>query len=173
MLSEYWEVADAIDCEHAEDFEQLREAALRILERMALEEKDIVMISGPITTGGYGFEKNMKVFSRAIRLLIEDGRRGGFLVFDQLPFQGAMSRIMKGKKLDAIDFKINEYPMTIIDDFYAYIIRAGRIRRMYSLPYSDESVGSLRERGLCLLASVKLVDYPRDLYRAVIGELIA
>lgn len=84
----------------AVSFQHLVEIAIGVLQFLHLKHgTEIIQICGPMTTGGLGQqEANMQVFGLAVRRAKENG----LAVFNQIPFQDAVTRIVnkqqQGKK---------------------------------------------------------------------------
>lgn len=134
----------------AADYHQLSEIALIVLREMATHGRPIVMISGPMSTGGLGsFKANMKNFRKAV----EQAKRRGVFVFDQMPFQDAMiriSRFVEGAK----------YDKNILHVFYRTLLRSGLVNEVLFLEDWSSSKGARFERKECLAVGVPVEKYP-------------
>lgn len=92
----------------------------------------IGQVCGPISTGGAGsIEENLKRFEVAIARL----QNTGLNIFDQMPFEKPMHRIISQK----IDGK---YDKSILDDFYLPIFESGMVKKLYFLPDWESSTGA-------------------------------
>ena len=64
----YWTVAEIMELERVNEFNELAQIGLIVLDRMSKEGKTIVQICGPMSTGGLGsLKKNMDYFQYAVR----------------------------------------------------------------------------------------------------------
>jgi hypothetical protein len=131
----------------AKTFTELVDVGLIILNRM---NQPIVQVCGPISTGGTGSAKeNLKLFSVAINFL----NKNGLNVFNQLPFERAFDRIMKG-------YKIIGYDTPILEEFYKPIFKSGKIKRIYLLPRWEKSVGARWEYNCAKKLGIKISKIP-------------
>ncbi len=141
--NDHWLQEEHDETLRCDTFKQLAGVGIRILGEFKLKSggKKVVMLSGPMTTGGLGtFEANMHVFGHCVDIARENGLR----VFNQLPFQTAMIRILNLPKNPT--FTTSEiYPQTILDDFYWPLMQSGGIDCMYFLPTWETSNGATQE----------------------------
>ena len=117
----------------SKNYSQLLDIALEILEEIKDDNgpRPVAMVFGPISTGGKGSRaENLKIFSRAIDRL----RKGGSLVFSQMPFENDMLRIFKS------DPKLQG--MVLLEEFYLPIFSSGAIELMCFLPSWKSSIGA-------------------------------
>lgn len=130
MSQKYWEQEDHIALEKASSYIELFRLAEKILKRMPAP---IGEVCGPISTGGAGsVDKNMEKFKAAIKELQEKGLN----IFDQMPFEIPIHKILKTKNLG------DKYDNSILEDFYLPIFESGMVKRLYFLPDWESSVGA-------------------------------
>jgi putative component of membrane protein insertase Oxa1/YidC/SpoIIIJ protein YidD len=154
----------------AETYTALADAAIRVLRKMRglySQQKTIVQVCGPMSTGGLGsVQENMTVFTAAIRQLDEARYHTvGEVVFDQIPCQDAIVRIMRAHPIPG-----GGYDERILTHFYAPLFRAGVIKRCYFLPGWESSHGASWERGIVSKHGIEICDYPDDLYERVLQQ---
>lgn len=124
-MHNHWTEEEHNALEVAESMDALADIALTILSRMKEHNKSIIQVCGPMTTGGFGkMVHNMELFEH----VVANAEKDGYFVFNQLPFQDAMIRI--------IDFKENfsVYPMEILDVFYGKIFHSGYLSGVLFMP---------------------------------------
>ncbi len=138
--------------DNAETFEELAKIAIEVLREMSEKEnKPIVEICGPISTGGLGNTKdNLERFDKAIKTACEKG----MCVFTQLPFENAIGKIMY--KYPVTD----GYHMDILDIFYRTIFSSGLINKALFLPDWESSKGARWERDLVTELGLEILEYP-------------
>src|SRR3712207_5793403 len=113
MYHDHWTAADRASCDRCGSLRELADVAIGMLQRLQAQYpgKVIHQLCGPMTTGGLGsLDLNMLVFQRAIDV----ARQNGLVVFNQLPFQKAMMRLVD------CSGRIG-YPHALIDDFYYHV----------------------------------------------------
>ncbi len=149
-MSRFWTGAEKKRLEQADTLSELADIALVILGRMAEEKRKIVQICGPMTTGGFGnLDDNMKLFQYAIDVASDRGLH----VFNQLPFQDAMKRIVQW-------FPNQPYCQAILDNFYRPIFGSGYVQRTLFLPNWKTSHGASWEYGLVTELGLVVQEYP-------------
>jgi len=152
-LPQFWTRFDLEQARTAVDFEDLGQVAIRVLSRM---EKNglIVQICGPITTGGLGSHKlNLARFQIAIETLKADG----YNVFDQMPFQSFMIKLLK----------LGHSGRALLEDFYGSIFASSLIKFLFFLPLWETSIGAKWERQRVLMYRLPFADYPIGLLAMV------
>ncbi len=113
----------------ASSHKDLFKIAEDILRRMP---SPIGQVCGPISTGGAGsIEKNLKRFEIAIA----DLQNKGLNIFDQMPFENPMHRIISQKS-------DGKYDNSILNDFYLPIFESGMVKKLYFLPDWESSTGA-------------------------------
>ena len=146
----YWTQIEFEALEQVENFEQMADIALIILKRMNLYNPEIIEICGPMSTGGTGsLEANMAVFQYAVIKADQEG----LMVFDQVPFQNAIVRIMNQRG----DTK---YCEDILEIFYRRIFESGYIYKGLFLPGWESSKGARWERNLLQELHIHIDEYP-------------
>ncbi len=156
-IQPYWTQREVGLLDTVTTFEELVDIALIILRRMEEDNKPIVQICGPMSTGGLGnLEANMKVF----QLAILEARKRGCAVFDQVLFQEAMIRIA--------DWKPHKpYCQDILDVFYRGIFHSRMVKHTLFLPGWKTSRGSVWERKMLTLLSIPTEEYPEEWWECV------
>ncbi len=144
---------DKSKIDSAQTFEELSIVALDVLKKMNESGEPIVEICGPISTGGLGsLEKNLERIKRAI----ETANKNGLQVFDLIPFESAISRLMiKYPKTDG-------YCLPILDVFYRKIFESGYISRALFLPDWQSSRGATWERNITKSLNIKIEEYREE-----------
>jgi len=125
----FWQPDHYQQLELCRTYEEMADLALTILDKMP---QPVGMISGPISTGGFGMKNNLRIFSRAIEKISEK-----FTIFDQLPFEPKMCEIIVQKN--------KKYDRNLLERFYLPILRSGRIKILFFLPNWWQSKGSFWE----------------------------
>ncbi|HLP86918.1 MAG TPA: DUF4406 domain-containing protein [Candidatus Paceibacterota bacterium] len=129
ITKKYFNKEDWQDLEKAQSVKELYIVANRIINRIP---EPRIQVCGPISTGGKGsIEKNMEVFNEKIKELQEKG----FNVFDQMPFEDPMHRIILNSKKE-------EYMESILTDFYLPIFESRYVSELHFLPDWQSSRGA-------------------------------
>lgn len=119
-------------CHSAQSFAQLAEIALEVIGAMP---RPIGQVCGPISTGGRGtIEANLQAFREAINWLT--GR--GEIVFDQMPFESHIFRIIDG----GYNTRVNNQ---LLNDFYGPIFTSGMVTTFFFIPGWESSHGATWE----------------------------
>ncbi len=145
ITKKYFKEEDWIDLNDATNITSVYKIAERILDRMP---DNLVQVCGPITTGGRGsVEANLEVFNDKIKEL----QNSGLNVFDQMPFEDPMHRIM-------LDFQKtkNEYMNSILDDFYLPLFETRKIKELHFLPDWQSSKGACWEHDMAIKLGIKI-----------------
>lgn len=145
ITKKYFKDEDWEDLNKASNIANVYEVALRVLSRMP---ENLSQVCGPITTGGKGsIEDNLEEFNNRIKELQESGVD----VFDQMPFEEPMHRIM-------LDFQKtkNEYMNSILDDFYLPLFKTNKIKQLYFIPGWKSSKGSCWEHDTANKLGIKI-----------------
>lgn len=144
VTKKYWEDKDWSDLDKSESVKDLYVIASRILERMP---KNLSQVCGPISTGGKGnIVDNLLEFNKKIIKLQEEGLD----VFDQMPFEDPMHRMM-------LNFSKEEYMHNILTDFYLPIFESGKITELYFLPEWESSHGANWEHEQAKRLEIKII----------------
>ncbi len=146
-----------LDCiKKATSYGELLTVAMGVLWKMSVTNplKPIVMLCGPISTGGAGSrKKNLEIFSEAIRR----AKAGGLYVFSQMPFEDDMDRIYKS------DLKLQG--SRLLEEFYLPMFQSGHIQTLMFLPGWQKSVGARWEHHTALTLDIPRV-YLAEFYTA-------
>lgn len=136
----------------AETFEELADIAIEVLQKMSeIENKPIVEICGPISTGGLGNRKNnLERFDNAIKIACDKG----MCVFTQLPFEKTIEKIVY--KYPVTD----GYHLDILEIFYRKIFSSGFINKALFLPDWESSKGARWERDLVTELGLEILEFP-------------
>jgi hypothetical protein len=129
LTRQYWpeEVIREVEC--ATTMSDLTKIAKSIIEKM---RTPIVQVCGPISSGGKGnVTDNLFTFSKAIAQLQTEGHS----VFDQMPFEKNLHRIIKGMIYE-------DAQHAILHEFYEPIFDTGKIKTLYFLPDWKSSNGA-------------------------------
>ncbi len=145
-----WTHSDFKKLELASQFGDLVPIALDILERF---EEPVVIVSGPISTGGFGTrDKNLAAFTAAIKHLQLQGRS----VFDQTPFEVPLFRMA----MEWVSLNRTGYCMPILNDFYGPVFRSGRIHTVAFMRGWESSFGAQWERRVAGDIPLAIEDLP-------------
>ncbi len=151
-------------CNEARSFAELAGFATIELSKFP-EQAEIVC--GPITTGGQGsIEKNLEVFTGAIKGLIRQGRP----VFNQMPYETALFRLRaEHDERSGRDPNDKTYNTVVLDEFYLPLFMTRQFSRAWFLPGWRSSQGARWERQT--LSSLYVVNY--DLSEDHLANLLA
>ncbi len=158
---DHWTPEDHRDVELSATMAHLAVPGIRMLRKLRQESPSgkVYLLSGPMTTGGFGnFEQNMMLFEHAIEI----ARENGMCVFNQLPFQTGMIRLIG--KPDNIMFDGNglPYPQNILDDFYWPLFECGELTDLLLFPTWTGSNGSTQEFTKALDLGISIEEYDPD-----------
>lgn len=144
-MNHYLTERDLRSLKRAKTFEDLLKIAFRALRRMP---QPIGMVSGPISeTGGLmSVEKNIDLFSRTIRQLVDKGLD----IFDQMPFEEHMWRIMGNKRY----YQGHDH---LLRAFYKPIFESGLIAAVHFIKGWETSFGAKWEHDLAKKLGIKIV----------------
>lgn len=120
-MSQYYEPEDYERMKDATTFEEMLQITFGIIERMP---DRIIMVSGPITTGGLGSrDANIARFKETIAALENEG----LAVFDQMPMEQHFWRIME----DTSYYRPNEDHL--LEAFYGQLFASGLIHTLFMM----------------------------------------
>ena len=123
--------------------QDLLAVARAVLDRMP---DPVVLISGPISTGGRGsIEENLRAFSDAIRLVHLSGKT----VFNQLPFEDKFIEL--SRKSTAAYFT------PILDDFFLPILKSGKIKQIIFMKDWQSSTGARWEHAMAVELGIERI----------------
>lgn len=131
--------------EPTEILSELAKGAIKRLEQMP---QPVVRVSGPITSGGFGYEENLRRFIKAQQLL----RERGFTVFDYFE-DNDDENVIKELKLVG-----NE----VMDYYHHPILRTGLITAVYMMPRWEESGGARAEHEHFVSNNLKVELIPEE-----------
>ena len=107
-------------------------------------DKEIYMVSGPISTGGKGsIKENLLFFDKAIT----DLRERGFFIFTQVPFEESL-HLIKNNRIELIKFQ--RYDWDLLEECYLPLIQSKALKGMIFLPDYESSIGARWEYDKCL-----------------------
>ena len=142
-MHKFWTKDDVLRIKTAATFEELCVVAFEIIKRMP---RPVGMVSGPITSGGEGsIKKNIAVFSKTIQSLSPKGKS----IFNQLPFEGSMRRIIKTPY-----YKGNNH---LLETFYLPLFKSKSIKIVYFMSTWKTSYGARWEHDQALALKMKIV----------------
>jgi hypothetical protein len=115
----------------------------------------VSQLCGPMSTGGLGSRvENLSLFSQAIKV----AREHGLLVFNQLPFQGALHQL-------TAHLLAEEKAVSILEGFWRPLFEAQIIKTAYFLPAWETSRGALWERELVTaLPRIQIKEFSKKWY---------
>lgn len=128
--------------DHRAVFAELAKTAIEDLKKLP---QPVVRLSGPLTTGGFGYEENMKRFARAEIAL----RERGYTVFSYEPYEKTIYEIYE----PSMHLDLMEY-------FHKPILESGLMTELFSLPGSEASKGATYERELAERVGIKVTAFP-------------
>lgn len=147
----HWTSEELASLDRVSNFHQLADVAIGVLSRMrSCTKEPIVQICGPMTTGGLGrLDWNMAFFEHALKVAL----KRGLVVFNQIPCQRAIGRIVKL-------YPVRAYCQEILDIFYRKVFESGHVGRTLFLPAWRSSHGASWERDLMTSLTIVAEDYP-------------
>ena len=141
-MRQYWTEEDGKKVEVATTFEELRDVALKIVSRIPAP---VGQVCGPISTGGAGSVKeNLRLFQLTIDTLISDG----LFIFDQLPFEEHIHRI--------IHTPYYKGGNQLLEAFYLPIFKSGIVRTLYFMADWRTSLGATWEHEQAKRLKIKI-----------------
>ncbi len=142
----YWTPVEKALLTKASNFKELHEIARRIILRMPAPRGQVC---GPISTGGKGsIKENLKEFEKAISYLEEQGQ----IVFNQLPFEDPMDRILRVGQGTPTD--------TLLNEFYLPIFEARLVSTLFFLDNWQTSAGATWEHEQARRLKLEIVYLP-------------
>jgi hypothetical protein len=147
---QFWTEVEHHNIKLAQTFSELVPVALAVLERMP---KPIAQVCGPISTGGLGsIEKNLAVFDTTIDHLMQQG----VVVFDQMPFEEHIFRIVENK------WGTRQNNM-LLEEFYRPIFVSRHVSRLYFIHDWQSSEGANWEHALGQRLGIEIMYLERSL----------
>lgn len=128
-MDEYYRTSqDFSNVEKAKDLAEVLNVALDILYRMP---EPIVLVAGPISTGGKGsISENITELQKTIDFV----RKSGQTVFNQIMFEGRFGELAIKSRM--------AYFQPVLDEVYLPIFKSGKISRIYFSLGWETSTGS-------------------------------
>lgn len=149
---QYWTHDDEAALPAARSFTELAVVALRVVARMP---KPIAQVCGPISTGGLGnIAKNFGVFDATIGHLIQQG----ITVFDQIPFEEHIFRIIENRWGTRQNNQL-------LEEFYLPIFSSGHVARLYFIHGWDTSTGAVWEHQQAQQRGLEIIYLEPDIVR--------
>lgn len=154
-MNKYWTVADKENLSRAISVAELAPIAIGVIKRMP---KPVGMVSGPITTGGFGsVEKNLEIFAGVIAEL----QRDGLTVFSQLPFESFFVQVWR-------EWRGEGYCMEILEKFYQPVFESGEIGFVHFIPGWEASFGARFEHEQCRRLRIQTLPVPPQIVSALL-----
>lgn len=142
----YWKKGDFKKVEAAKSLSELVDIGMAILGRMP---QPVILVSGPITTGGRGSIKdNLRVFAEAIRSVKNSGKT----VFNQLPFENKIAELA--------EMSPSAYFTEVLEDFFLPILKSGKIAAIHFMPGWQTSTGAKWEYDMAAKLGIERVLIP-------------
>jgi len=133
-IPKYWTEEVRAAADKAQDFQQLAQVALELAARLG---RGIIIVCGPVSTGGRGsIPENLRVLNDAVHSFIENGE----LVFDQTPFEDVIKRLRAELK--------DQNGLRTLEEFYHPLISSDYVTEMRFLPDWQSSEGAKWEHRL-------------------------
>jgi hypothetical protein len=168
VLMKDWTVEDTQYLEEAQTFSDLGNIGLKIINRMAqplgtvylpgiegeIRHRPVELVSGPISSGGTGkLEKNSEIMQATILKLKQKGRN----VFNQMPFESAMQRIMKYERE-----RYQDHADDLLNGAYLPLLSSGFIKRIHFIHGWITSYGATWEYLKAREFGIKRVRLPKS-----------
>lgn len=128
--------------------EILSELAKGAIDRLRQLPQPVVRVSGPITTGGFGYDENLRRFVKAQQIL----REKGFTVFDYFEDNEDES-VIKDLSLTGDE---------VMSHYHQPILKTGLITAVYMMPRWEESGGAKAEYEHFVSNNLKIEYIPEE-----------
>lgn len=129
--------------------EILRELARKEIEILKNAQQPLVRVAGPWTTGGFGYEENIRRFDKAEKAL----RKRGYTIVDYFTSEETIKKLRDE----------NVSPNLIMDEYHKPILESGYIQKAFFMPRSDESAGATWERNFIRdHTNIEILEVPED-----------
>lgn len=134
------------------------EEVVEILRRLAQEDiarleklpQPIIRVIGPWTTGGFGYEENIKRFAKAETVLKEKG----YTIVDYFESEKTIKQLREDGVLD---------PNVTMIEYHNPILESGYIKKAFVMPRSNESAGATHEINFIREhTNIELEDIPEE-----------
>lgn len=140
---------DLQDIENASSFRDLVPIALRVLKRL---EQPVVMVCGPISTGGAGsIEKNLTRLHTVTDCLYKQGK----IIFSQLPLQNKIFKLKKEPWYQG--------PLQLLEELYLPLFESGLIVCIYFLFDWRTSFGATWEHGQAERLNIQIIEIEKNI----------
>lgn len=159
-LPKHWTEQHIIELENAKNFARVAEIAISVLEMMP---SPIFEVCGPISTGAYGYENNLKIFEGCILKLDSFG----FSVFNLIPLRLSFDRLIN----EWINSGNNEYCKPILEIVYRNIFESTLVECAFFLPNWQTSFGARWERKTLSSLKIPILEYPIGWHSSVLKDL--
>lgn len=144
----FWTPERLVRVADARTFEELHQVAAEILP---LHAQPLGMLCGPISSGGEGsVEENLAIFEVAIM----DLWSRGFHLFNQLPFEPSMHRIIREER------RYYKGSQHLLETFYLPLFESGFFQYFIFLPTWETSNGARWEREQALRLGIPFLPRP-------------
>lgn len=111
--------------------EILKELAEKEIEILKTAKQPLIRVIGPWTTGGFGYEENIRRFANAEKAL----KKRGYNIVDYFTSEETIKKLRgEGVSSDLI-----------MDIYHKPILESGYIRKAFVMPRSNESAGATWE----------------------------
>lgn len=128
--------------------EILNNLASKAIERLRSLPQPVVRVSGPLTSGAYGYEKNLERFIKAQQIIKDKG----YTVFDYFEDNDDESVI---KKLDVTWEEVMEF-------YHNRILNSGLITSVFMMPFWEESNGAKSEHEYFVSNNLSIKNIPEE-----------
>ena len=126
----------------------LAELAAGAIDRLGQLTQPVVRVSGPLTSGGFGYERNLERFLVAQRNL----REQGLTVFDYFE-DNDDEEVIKTLNVDWGQ---------VMQHYHMPILKTGLITTVYMMPKSAESNGATMEREYFERENLAVIEIPES-----------
>ncbi len=158
----YWTEEEANSFSSINSFSELSELALRIMKRMP---KGLHVVSGPISTGGFGNSKdNMVVFGAVTEELISSK---GLNILSWVPFEDVIYRLLTAWR------SVNppgKYCWDIMFKFYKPLFESSLITDIHFIAGWELSTGSKWEHEQCTKLGIRIHYLPVLLSKQILQQ---
>ncbi len=128
----------------------LQKLVVRALADLSALPQPVVRVSGPLTTGGIGYEGNLQRFAIAERKLREEG----YTVFDYDGYEQGEGGLK--------DIYTRVPHQTIMEEFHRPILASGLLKKAFQLPGWEDSKGARWEHDMFLREGIEVEELPAE-----------
>lgn len=130
------------------------EEIVKILKQLAQEDIDrlkslpqpVIRVCGPWTTGGWGYEENLKQYRRAVKAL----EAKGYTVVDYFTSEETIKTLGAPHQV-------------VMDTYHKPILQSGYIKQAFFMPKWEESKGTTYERNFFKdNTNIKIEELPEE-----------